>query len=183
MLLAYLGDKSKRRAQIHLSGVWPKHAAQPEFKVGSLIWWSPTDTERARVCTTPTDEAKQEAEIVRAALPTLPKLTDGITAFTWENLHPTEPVLQVSAEEAMKKLESGELKPPQTCPLCEKPADSVGIFTPTPAFAKKIGQPLNKLRIVLYGGCSVCIGNLGETEYMRRIEMVLEADTLKLRRE
>jgi hypothetical protein len=85
----------------------------------------------------------------------------------------------VELKEAIAKANAGELKFPNTCPLCLKASDGPGIFVPTDSFAAEIGQPLGKQRFVIYGSCVKCLDTLGLKEYMARIELVLRIDTLK----
>jgi hypothetical protein len=42
------------------------------------------------------------------------------------------------------------------CALCGDRAVTVGIFTPTPSFALRIGQPEGKQRLAVYGLCQHC---------------------------
>jgi hypothetical protein len=80
--------------------------------------------------------------------------------------------------EAIRLVQAGKIKLSENCELCNRRADGVGIFVPKPEFAIKIGQPEGKTRMALYPSCSVCQKNLGTDEYMRRIELVMQADTL-----
>jgi hypothetical protein len=78
--------------------------------------------------------------------------------------------------EAIRLIKTGQAKVGETCELCGSKADGVGIFVPSEHFAKRIGQSEGKVRVALYPGCSSCQGKLGMPEYMRRIELVMEAD-------
>lgn len=78
--------------------------------------------------------------------------------------------------EAIRLIKTGQANVRETCKLCGREADGVGIFVPSEHFAKRIGQPEGKVRIALYAGCSSCQGKLGLPEYMRRIELVMEAN-------
>ena len=78
--------------------------------------------------------------------------------------------------EAIRLIKAGQAKVRETCALCGRKADGVGIFMPSEQFAKRIGQSEGKVRIALYSGCSSCQDKLGMPEYMRRIELVMEAD-------
>jgi hypothetical protein len=80
-------------------------------------------------------------------------------------------------DELIELLEEGKVKPPETCSLCGGKGDELGVFIPTESFAKKLGQPVGKQRIAIYAGCSRCRAKLGQDEYLRRVELVMEADT------
>jgi hypothetical protein len=43
------------------------------------------------------------------------------------------------------------------CYLCDQLATHVGIFTPNRAFAKRIGEPEGKQRVVVYMLCDACM--------------------------
>ena len=43
-----------------------------------------------------------------------------------------------------------------TCSLCAGKIKIVAIFTPTESFARRIGQPPEKQRIIVYGLCEPC---------------------------
>jgi hypothetical protein len=44
------------------------------------------------------------------------------------------------------------------CSLCDQPFLAVGLFVPTESFAKRIGQPKGKQRLIVYGLCEGCFG-------------------------
>ena len=46
---------------------------------------------------------------------------------------------------------------PSPCCVCEIPTNGVGVFLPNDSFARRIGQPPNKMRVVLYPACEDCI--------------------------
>jgi hypothetical protein len=60
------------------------------------------------------------------------------------------------------------------CSLCGGPVAYAGIFAPTKSFAKRIGQPEGKYRIVVYALCEDCFA-LPEQERMDRVEAWLLA--------
>jgi len=78
--------------------------------------------------------------------------------------------------EAIKLLEEGKIAVAENCELCKGKADGIGVCVPNDKFAKKIGQPDRKQRVAFYPCCSKCTTKLGMKEYMRRIELVMEAD-------
>jgi hypothetical protein len=55
------------------------------------------------------------------------------------------------------------------CSLCGEPVAHIGIFVPTESFAKRIGQPKGKHRVVVYGLCEDCVA-LPEQDRMARVE-------------
>lgn len=42
------------------------------------------------------------------------------------------------------------------CSVCLGPSDLISIFWPNESFARRIGQPEGKMRVVVYGICHVC---------------------------
>lgn len=78
--------------------------------------------------------------------------------------------------EALKLIQEGKIELSETCELCQRKADGIGAFLPYGEFAKKIGQPEGKQRIVFYPSCSRCQTKLGVAEYNKRIEIVMQAD-------
>lgn len=50
------------------------------------------------------------------------------------------------------------------CVLCEKVPSYLGTFFPTPTFAKRIGQPKGKHRLVVYAICDDCFELPNRTE-------------------
>jgi hypothetical protein len=59
------------------------------------------------------------------------------------------------------------------CALCGARAGTVGIFTPTPSFALRIGQPGGKQRLAAYGLCDQCARL---PDVAQRIEQELQAN-------
>lgn len=58
------------------------------------------------------------------------------------------------------------------CCLCGGEADTIGIFGPTGAFAKRLGQPAGKRRFFGYKVCELCIEESG-SGFADRIENAL----------
>lgn len=56
-----------------------------------------------------------------------------------------------------------------SCCLCHAPGYVMGVFTPTQSFAKRIGQPPGKQRVVVYWLCPDC------TEMTDVIDLVEQA--------
>lgn len=83
----------------------------------------------------------------------------------------------MTLEEAIAGLKDGSIKPPTHCELCGRRGDEVGVFVPHEHFSKRLAAPDGKTRVVLYAACSRCLKKLGQQEYMRRVELVMEADT------
>lgn len=61
---------------------------------------------------------------------------------------------------------------PDGCLLCGGAARVGGVFMPNEPFAKRIGQPAGKLRIVFYGLCAVCF-DLPRGQLVERVEAKL----------
>jgi hypothetical protein len=61
---------------------------------------------------------------------------------------------------------------PSECLLCGRAARAGGVFMPNESFAKRIGQPAGKLRIVFYGLCAVCF-DLPRVLMVERVEAKL----------
>ena len=62
------------------------------------------------------------------------------------------------------------------CLLCGEKPNSVALFYPTEEFAKKIGQPKNKLRIVAYSLCEKC-RNIKDS--IKKVEEVILNDYIR----
>lgn len=79
--------------------------------------------------------------------------------------------------EVIELIKARRIKLSDTCELCNRRADGIGLFvTKTEEFAKQIGQPEGKQRMAAYPSCSACRMKLGLDEYMRRIELLMRAD-------
>jgi hypothetical protein len=47
----------------------------------------------------------------------------------------------------------------KNCLLCGKPAENFGVFIPDEAIKARLGTPVGKLRVIVYGFCSLCWEN------------------------
>jgi hypothetical protein len=55
------------------------------------------------------------------------------------------------------------------CTVCLGPADATGVFFPNESFARRIGQPEGKRRILLYSLCDSCAEEPG---WQARLEAI-----------
>ena len=71
-----------------------------------------------------------------------------------------------------RSLESIMARNVTPCLLCQSPPHIQAMFKPSPEFAKELGQPEDKQRIVLYCLCEKCF-QLPEIERNRQIEAAI----------